>query len=141
MKSIYESIMDVDDNIDNMNLYDILSARNKKEYNDRSNNVYNILKKYPAKVSNKKYDWVDQKTDLKPRKWYVNITNSSDGPVFDFYIKGWGEFIRIYYNVLSGIQLHQRPNTGSLLSMSTFKIPKQLEGWMNKIYGEYEEVI
>jgi len=141
MKSIYESIMDVDSNIDNMNLYDILHARNKKEYNDRSNNVYNILKKYPAKVSNKKYDWVDQKTDLKPRKWYVNITNNSDGPIFDFYIKGWGEFIRIYYNAVSGVQLQQKLNTDSLLSMSTFKIPKQLEGWMNKIYGEYEEVI
>ena len=69
MKTLYESIMDVDSNIDNMNLSDILRAKDKKEYNNISTNIYNILKKYPAKVSNKKYDWVDQKKDLKPRKW------------------------------------------------------------------------
>lgn len=140
MKSIYESIMDVDDNIDNFNPFDILGAKTRKEYNDRSTAVYNILKKYPAKLSNKKYDWVDQKTDLKPKKWYVNITNNSDGPIFDFYIKGWDEIIRIFYESHQ-VKLVYKQNIGSLLSMNTFKIPKQLEGWMNKIYKEYEDII
>ena len=136
MKTLYESIIDVDSNIDNMNLSDILRAKDKKEYNNISTNIYNILKKYPAKVSNKKYDWVDQKKDLKPRKWYVNITYNIDGPVFDFYMKDWDKFIRIYYNDVSDVRLLQKSNTGALLSMNTFKIPKQLDSWMNKIYND-----
>ena len=51
-------------------------------------------------------------------------------------MKDWDKFIRIYYNDVSDVRLLQKSNTGALLSMNTFKIPKQLDSWMNKIYND-----
>ena len=118
MKTLYESIMDIDDNIDNLDfeiMYGIWNAKNKHEYEEIGERMEKLIKNNCKIASYIKEPYTGK--DLNSNKYYIGFNWILDGgPMFalDIFFRKHNkcfelEFWWPYYDNKLNIKYHEIP--------------------------------
>ena len=149
MKTLYESIFDVDDNIEDLDietLYGCWCAIEEKDFAQRSNRLAGFIQstcKWCYKVPSQDSEFLSQ-MELDNNKWYVGLDYDLDGdsgynPIF--FHKSGNRFTRIevsykrYGDKGGKVYKIEKPITDSLIYIDKkdmFMISKQMKPILHK---------
>jgi hypothetical protein len=141
MKSLYESIFDIDDNIDAVDpekLYGFWNAKTGDEYEEMGERFTTLIKNSSKKTN---YNTL---SDIKSNKYYIEFTAMLDGlPTFAFYVyfKKGSKYLKLfvrwpYWDDKVNISISPLAEVSYMRPRKCFEVDKRSE-WIIKKLIEY----
>jgi hypothetical protein len=143
MKSLYESLFDIDDNIDNLDpevMYGLWNAKTGDEYEEMGERFTTLIKNNSKKIN---YNTL---SDIKSNKYYVEFTAMLDGfPTFAFYVyfKKGSKYLKLfvrwpYWDNKVNILMSPLAEVSYMRPKKCFEVDKRSE-WIIKKLIEHAE--
>ena len=138
MKTLYESILDIDDNIDNLdNLFKFWKCSSLNQYKKMMEEFEDFTYQFPVKHNAKIYDYISNE-ELESGCWYVKFHSGLRARQFTLFRKDDTDYIGCSFDKGKVVITLQRMARGFIKSVahpvqSTFKLPKSFDVWVDEL--------
>lgn len=139
MKTLYESILDIDDNIDNLdNLFKFWACGSDlNKYKKMVEEFEDLMRQFPAKPNAKKFDYIFN-NELEKGACYIMFHSGLQARQFTLFKKDDTDYIECVFDKGRVIISLRRMARNFLKSIayppqSTFKLPKSFDMWVDEL--------
>lgn len=138
MRTLYESIMDVDKNIDNLDdLFKFWKCSSLNQYKKMMEEFEDFTYQFPAKPNAKIYDYI-LNGQLESGCWYIKFHSGLQARQFTLFRKDDTDYIGCVWGRNKVNITLQRMERGFIKSVahpaqSTFKLPKSFDMWVDEL--------
>ena len=138
MKTLYESILDIDDNIGNLdNLFKFWKCSSLNQYKKMMEEFEDFTYQFPAKPNAKKFDYISN-GELESGCWYIKFHSGLQARQFTLFRKDDTDYIGCAFDKGKVVITLQRMARGFIKSVahpvqSTFKLPKSFDVWVDEL--------
>lgn len=138
MKTLYESILDIDDNIDNLdNLFKFWKCSSLNQYKKMMKEFEDFTYQSPAKHNANIYDYISN-DELESGCWYIKFHSGLQARQFTLFRKDDTDYIECVWGRGKANITFQRMARGFIKSVahpvqSTFKLPKSFDVWVDEL--------
>ena len=138
MKTLYESIFDIDDNIDNVdNLFKFWKCSSLNQYKKMMDEFEDFIYQFPAKPNARIYDYISNE-ELEKDIWYIKFHSGLQARQFTLFRKDDTDYIGCVWGRNKVNITLQKMARGFIKTVahpvqSTFKLPKSVDGWVDEL--------
>lgn len=138
MKTLYESILDIDDNIDNLdNLFKFWKCSSLNQYKKMMEEFEDFTYQSPAKPNAKIYDYI-YNDELESGCWYIKFHSGFQARQFTLFRKDDTDYIGCVWgrgkvNITLQKMARVFIKTVAHPVQSTFKLPKSFDVWVDEL--------
>ncbi len=138
MRTLYESILDIDDNIDNLdNLFKFWKCSSLNQYKKMMDEFEDFAHQFPVKSNARIYDYILNE-QLESGCWYIKFHSGLQARQFTLFRKDDADYIGCVWgrgkvNITLQKMARGFVKTVAHPVQSTFKLPKSFDMWVDEL--------